>query len=240
MIDQPIRRLSPFFIVGSLLLLCLFSLSACSDNEPEERRAFITFLNDEVLTRQGVSLPELSRSGKKSIGKYAEYYELLADFQKNLAAEVGQNARALLALTEVGDLAALARAENSLKKAAGEAEKLQKLVSSLQQKADKAKAKLPMPDDLAPVYASVYAKVVSLPAAASAEAFRAVHSVFAAILDLLDFINSNSRDMEIDGKNINLKNIGLKDRLDAKMTAVREKARNLRNAYAEMMKTMLQ
>ena len=234
--------LSLFRLFGLALLaaLCFFSLSACSDNEPEERKAFIAFLNDKVLPRKGVSLPELSKTEKKSIGRYTEHYDLLTDFQKKLAEDAGRNARELLALTEVGDLAALAKAESSLKKAAGEAEKLQKLVISLREKADKAKGKLSMPDDLVLVYDPVYAKVVSLPTAASAEAFHAVHAVFTAILDLLDFINSNSRDMEIDGKNINLKNIGLKDRLDAKMAAVREKAQDLRKAYTEMMKTMLQ
>lgn len=226
--------------IFGLALFATVCLSACSDNEPEERQAFIAFLNDKVLPRKGVSLPELSGAEKKSIGRYSEHYELLTDFQETLARDAGRNAEQLLSLTEVGDLASLARAEASLKQAAKEAQKLQTLVISLREKADEAKEGLSMPDDLAPVYAPVYAKVVSLPAAASAEAFSAVHAVFAAILDLLDFIDANSRDVEIDGKNINLKNIGLKDRLDAKLAAVRGKTEDLRNAYTEMMKTMLQ
>lgn len=222
------------------LALCLFCLSACGDKEPEERQAFIAFLNEEVLSRKGVSLPELTAAKKKSIGGYAKHYTLLTDFQKNMAGEAGKNAREMLSLTNVENLAALAKAESSLKKASREAEKLRKSVISFREKADKAKARLPMPDDLVQAYDTVYAKVVSLPAAASAETFTSVHAVFAAILDLLDFINTNSRDMEIDGKNILLKNIGLKDELAAKMAAVREKAEILHKAYTEMTQTMLQ
>lgn len=219
--------------------LCLLFLASCSDNEPRERQAFIAFLNDTIAPRKGVSLPELSGAQEKAFGRYTEHYALLTDFQKNLAGGAGKNAQELLSLTGMEDLAALAGAERSLRKAANEAEKLQKLIISLRNKADKAKAELAMPDDLAPVYDPIYAKVVSLPAVAAAEAFNSVRLVFAAILDLLDFISANNRDMEIDGKNIHLKNIGLKDELDAKMAAVREQSETLRKAYMEMTRTML-
>lgn len=227
-------------VLTFLLTVSVVALAGCGDKEPEERRAFIAFLNDKVLTVKGVGLPELSGAEKKAVGKYTEHYDLLTGFQKKLSDEAGKNANALLALAEVKDFAALAKAEKSLKKASREAEKLQKLVASLRKKTDKAKAELDMPDDLAVVYDPVYAKVVSLPAASSAIAFEAVHSAFAAILDLLDFIDRNSRDVEIDGGKINLRNAGLQDDLAAKMAAVREKAAALAKAYAEMMKTMLQ
>lgn len=227
-------------ILALLLAVSMLALAGCGDKEPEERRAFIAFLNDKVMTVKGVGLPELSGAAKKAVGRYAEHYDLLTGFQKKLADEAGKNASELLALAEIQDFAALAKAEKSLKKASREAEKLQRLVVSLRKKTDKAKGKLAMPDDLAAVYDTVYAKVVSLPAASTATAFEAVHSVFAAILDLLDFINFNSRDMEIDGGKINLRNAGLQDDLAAKMAAVREKVTALSKAYTEMMKTMLQ
>ena len=222
-----------------LLAFSLLALGGCSDNEPENRRAFIAFLNEKVLPQKGVSLPELAGKQKKALGTYEKHYELLTDFQKNLAKEAGKNATELLALTEFENLEALAKGERSLKNAAKEADKLQKFVLSLKEKADKNKAGLSLPEDLAPVYNAAYDKVVALPADASARAFDAVHSVFAAILDLLDFINAHSRDMEIDGKNINLKNIALREDLNVKMAAVREKAQELQTAYAAMMRAML-
>ena len=232
----------PRFAVAALLLaLSLSAFTGCSKkNEPEERRAFMTFLTENIVSRKGVSLPEISRKEEKSFGKYAEHYALLTSFQQDLAREAGKNAGELLALTTFEDLEAVSKAESSLRKAAKEADTLRKIVEGLQAKADKEKAKLPLPEDLAPVYNAAYDKLVSQPAAASANMFSSVRATFAAILDLLDFIDSHSRDMEISGKNINLKNIGLKDELDAKMAAVREKALELGEAYAAMMRTMLQ
>ena len=228
-------------VVACLLLaVSLVSLKSCSDNEPANRQAFIAFLNEKILPLKGVGLPELAAAEKKAFGVYEGHYKLLTDFQKTLANEAGKNATELLALTGFENLEALAKEERSLKNASREAEKLRALVLSLKEKADKDKAKLSLPEDLAPVYTAAYDKVVTLPADAAAKTFASVHSVFAAILDLLDFIGSHSRDMEIDGRNINLKNVALKDDLSAKMAAVREKAEELQSAYAEMTRTMLQ
>ncbi len=222
-----------FFLVLSL------SLAGCGEKEPAQRQAFIAFLTGNVLTQKGLELPELTAADEKAFGGYADAYALLTSFQKAMARE-GAKAGELLALTDIGDLAALARAEGSVRKAAGEARDLRKTVLALKEQSDRAKQKLDLPDDLAPVYNEAYAKVVALPAVASAETFGAAHAVFAAILDLLDFVEANSRDMEIVGKNINLKNIGLKEELQAKMALVREKGAALHRAYGEMAKTMLQ
>ena len=233
------KKHSLFVAAGFLLAASLLALGGCADKEPEQRAAFITFLNEDVLPRKGVSLPELSGENKKAVGEYAKHYELLTDFQRKLSSEAGKNASELLQLAEFENIAAVARAEKSLRKAAGEAAQLRELVLSLETKTGKARDKLAMPEDLAPVYNAVYEKVVTLPAKSSATVFDAVHDVFAAILDLLDFIDSHSREMEIEGRNINLKNIALMDDLNAKMAVVNEKSGILQKAYAEMARTML-
>ncbi|MCC8193716.1 MAG: DUF3053 domain-containing protein [Deltaproteobacteria bacterium] len=223
-----------------VLALFLSAVAGCSGDEPEERNAFIALLREKVLPQKGVSLPVLAGAEKAAIGRYAEHYALLQSFQATLSGETGKNAGELLVLAEFEDFAALASAEKSLKKAAGEAEKLCNLVDSLKRKTDKKKAELSVPEDLAPAYDAAYAKIVTRPGEATSRMFAAVRATFASILDLLDFINSRSRDMEIDGKNINLKNPALQDELNAKMVAVREKSQALTEAYTEMMRIMMQ
>lgn len=225
---------------GLLLAAALLGLGGCGDREPEQRAAFITFLNEKVLPRRGVSLPDLSAEDKKAVGDYAKHYELLADFQRDLSSGAGKNARELLRLATFEDIAAVARAEKSLRKAAKEAAQLRELVLALEMKTGKGRDKLSLPEDLAPVYNAVYDKVVTLPAKTSATVFDAVHDVFAAIIGLLEFIDSHSREMEIEGRNINLKNIALRDDLNAKMAAVNEKSGILQKTYAEMTRTMLE
>lgn len=231
------------FRLGSVLLLfAVFAvaLGGCGDKEPEERKAFASLLQDKVLQKQGIALEPLSREEEKAIGKYKAHYQVLETFQKDMAKETAKNARDLLALAEMDSLAAIAKAEGSLKKAARDAEKLRETTTSLHAKADKAKGGLKTPEDLAPVYNAAYEKIVTVPAVASKAAFDSVHAVFAATLELLDFIKTNNRDMEISGTSINVKNPGLVDDLNAKMAAIREKSAELRKAYAAMMKALLQ
>ena len=223
-----------------MLALTLFAVAGCGDKEPEQRKAFAAFLNEKILSRKGVSLPELSREEKNSFGEYAAHYEILTAFQAAMKKEADRNARELLALAEFEDLASLAKRERSMRKGVKEAEGLQKSITALRKKTDAARDKLSLPDGLAPAYNAAYDKVVTLPAAAAVTNFAAVSDAFSANLELLDFINANHRDMEIDGKNINLRNPGLKDALQAKMTAVNEKTALQYKAYADMMRTMLQ
>lgn len=223
-----------------LLILVLFAIAGCGDGEPDQRKAFAAFLNEKVVSQKGVALPELSRQERKSFGEYTAHYEILTAFQAAMTREAGKNARELLALADFEDLAAMAKAERSLKKAAREAEGMQKSVAALREKTDRAKGKLSLPEDLAPSYDAAYEKVVTLPAAASSTAFAAANEAVGAILDLLDFINTNNRDVEIDGKNINLKNPGLREPLQTRLATVHEKTALLRKANVDMMQTMLQ
>lgn len=228
------------FFITCLIVAAALTLAGCGDKEPEQRRAFIEFLDAKILEKKGVSLPELSRDEKKAFGDYADHYAILVRFQKTMSEETAKNARDLLALAELEDLAAVAKAERSLRKAAKEAEKLVKLVDALRNKTDAAKAKLTQPEDLIRAYDAAYEKIVVAPATTSATAFAAVSKVFVTTLDLLDFIDTHSRDMHIDGKSINVKNPGLMKELNEKMTAVRERAAELRKAYSAMMSALLQ
>ncbi|CAK7028965.1 MAG: hypothetical protein DELT_02699 [Desulfovibrio sp.] len=223
-----------------ILALLILAVAGCGGNEPEERKAFIALLQDKVLQKQGIAIEPLSREEAKAIGKYGKHYALLENFQKDMARETAKNAKDLLSLAEMENLAAVAKAENSLKKAAKDALALRETTAALQTKTEKAKAELKTPEDLAPVFDAAYKKIVTGPAEAAENAFTAVHAVFAATLDLISFINTNNRDMEIADTAINVKNPGLMDDLNAKMSAVREKSAELRVAYAAMMKALLQ
>lgn len=229
----PIRNGFGLFVLALLLFVPL----GCADKEPEERQAFLTLL-DEVREHKGVALPERDREARRRLGEYAEAYDLLENFQKTLSREAEENGKDLVALAETADLAGLAKAEKKLRRAAREAGELREIILALQKKTDAGKAALSLPADVAPVYDAVYAKIVTQPAAASAAVFAAIGAMFTSSVELLDFIGSRSRDMEIDGKNVNLKNIGLQEPLEARMADVREKAQALREAYAAMARAM--
>ena len=225
------------FLLLSVLPVLL--LSGCGDKEPAQRKAFAAFLQERIIQPSGVFLPSLDAKEMKAFGEYAEHYELLQYFQKKMSEDVARNARQLLALAELETLDAIARAKSSLRKAANEASKLQQTVLVLRKKMDASRAKLKQPEDLKAVYDKAYGKIVILPSQAASEAFGAINDMFAATLELLRFIDTHSRDMEIAGQAINLRNPGLFDDLNKRMQDVQEKSATLRQAYSTMMKVML-
>ncbi len=222
-----------------LAVLALAVLAGCGDKEPARREAFIALLQTKILAPRGAAVPALSDADKKALGDYAEHYALLARFHKKMADEVSERTAALLALDRLEDLDALAGRRKSLEKAASEARALQESIAGLRRDADKSRAGLRQPPDLAKVYAAAYDKTVRIPARTSEAAFRAVADTFAAIMDLLDFVAANARDLEISGQTIKVRNPALQPGLDARMNEVRRQSGILMRTHEEQAKVML-
>ena len=77
-------------IAYRLLVLAFSSLIlvACTNKEPEERAAFIAWLQTQVVDASGARVPELDESQRDALGQYAEQYAVLNDFQALAQAQV--------------------------------------------------------------------------------------------------------------------------------------------------------
>ena len=214
-------------------------VAGCGNKEPEQRAAFIALLESKVIPAKGLTLPSLSASEKRSIGDYLDHYALLRDFQTDVSEATARNTTGMLTLNKLESLGAIAKERRSLESAADEARKLQKNITSLRQKADKTRAGLKQPSDLADVYTVAYNKAVRIPAETSAATFTAAAETFTAIINLLDFIDAHSKDLAIDGQDIQIKNPALQQDLDKHMSTVQERSRLLRQAHAAQVQALL-
>ena len=94
------------------LLACLFAallLAACGPSEPDQRKAFIGFLQTEILARPGVRLPRPDADKQKSFGDYAGHYAVIQRFHERMNATVGkpmQEATAKAAPRSIEDVVA--------------------------------------------------------------------------------------------------------------------------------------
>lgn len=217
--------------------LAFFALDGCGNREPEQRKAFIALL-ERITANQGSAVLEpLSAADKKLVGKYFSQYDLLLRFHKRIGEATEKNARELLALSRHDSLEAMAKAGRSLKRAANEAEKVRKAVLAVKEEADKTKAGFDQPEDLAAAYAAAYEKAVAVPAGATAEAFAALKEKFEADMDFIAFVSGHSMDMDIEGNNVNIRNPGLIEDVNAKLAVVREKAAAFDAARDRMRRT---
>lgn len=62
-----------------LALLVVMQLTACGDKEPEQRKAFIDYIQNTVM-RSGAKIPTLSEDQKQKFGNYAGDYAILVGF----------------------------------------------------------------------------------------------------------------------------------------------------------------
>ena len=58
-------------------------LAGCND-EPAERKAFITFLQTRIIDKPGLHVPHLTPEEEKSFGDYAKQYAVITDFNDGL------------------------------------------------------------------------------------------------------------------------------------------------------------
>lgn len=230
-----------FALVGALLLVgvVVFALSR-GGNETEQRAAFSAFLRDRVIASPGVALPETDRALKKSFGPYAKHYDVLHAFQNGMRKAGAKNTATVMALAQKKNLGEYAEARNDLRKASKDAENLGKDVAALLTKADNARAELPLPEDLKDIYNKAYQKTVTAPANAARGASEAVRDWYAAVFELVTFINKNSRDVQIEGEKINLKNPGLMDDLTQRLQNLESREAALREAVLALTGALLQ
>ena len=153
------RWLAPF-----VALLVVFQLTACGDKEPEQRKAFIDYLQNTVM-RSGQNLPSLSEDQKQKFGNYANDYGIILSFSRQLKSSVdGGLVPAVSAIGQIRAPQDYMTQRSALQQAAGSLNLLSAQIRDSKNKADTAMAALKQPDDLKAVYGQVYANVVTEPA----------------------------------------------------------------------------
>ncbi|CAB3720894.1 DUF3053 family protein [Achromobacter piechaudii] len=179
-----------------LAMASMLLIAACVNKEPQERAAFIQLLQARVNDDALLPLPTLDKAEKKAVGDYADAYEVITDFQLQMA-KSAQDMHAVLELEtirSVGEImqrqAGLEVARKTLADSAGRLE-------DARSKADSARAKLQLPADLAPVYDGVYDEAVTDPATELMRAASRMDSVARDALGIAAFVAANAADIQL-------------------------------------------
>lgn len=208
------------------LLACLLAtmlLAACGPSEPDQRKAFIGFLQTEILARPGVRLPRPDAEKQKSFGDYAGHYTVIQRFHERMNATVAkpmQEATAKVAPRSIEDV--VARKSEIAAVRAGFSQMRQALDAALAT-AESERAALKQPEDLAKVYAGAYQKLVTEPVATFREVFPVTDETFAAMLALADLIEANKAAIRVSGSQVDVRNAALRNRVQAAITAMNAK-----------------
>ncbi len=187
-----------FGLAALALLACSLTLAACGDSEPEQRKAFMAFLQTRIVERAGVHVPVANDADIKSFGPYAAHYKVITDFVGNdelIAMNKTMN-DALPVLRSFKDLVDR-RAEVRLG-----GERLRESIKAADAKlaeTEKARAALKQPDDLKSVYNAAFDKVVTRPMQAFHETTPIALDIIDAALRLVDYVVAHGDTVKIVG-----------------------------------------
>jgi hypothetical protein len=218
----------------ALGLFATLLLAACSPSESDQRKAFIAFLQTEVLARPGVRLPKPDAEKQKSFGDYAGHYAVITRFHERMDASVARPMQETLGksmprsieevVTRKADLAAVRTGLTGMREA------LEQAMAT----AAAEKAALKQPGDLADVYGAAYDKLVVQPGASFKEVFPTADDAFGAILALANLIEANRAAIKLNGSQMEISNPALRGRVQAALEAMNAKQRGMTEAQQKL------
>ena len=177
---------------GALCAAPTLLLTGCF-SEPKERKAFIEFLDKEVLSARGMSYPVPNEGKRQTFGDYAKHYDVVVQFiEKMEALPLAKQIQDVGMTTSLAQLKA--RREQITAISNGIPQALQD-IRTLVATADKAKAELKQPEDLKPVYDKVYAKYVTRHSELMLGILPALQNIFTASLELLALADQHPKEI---------------------------------------------
>ncbi len=186
-------------------VLSLLVLAACGDSRETtpESRAFVAFLQTQIVDQPGVNVPSPDESEMRSFGPYAADYRVIADFTVTMDREM-ENIRAFSALAH--DLKSLENLRDRWRDVATLRERIAATTGTVLAeqvaKANAAKAALKQPDIVQAVYDKAFARTVTQPAKAVQDYVPALLTTIDAMVEIGRFLDENRETARINGLTI--------------------------------------
>ena len=146
-----------------LLVLCAPFAGACGRQEQEQRKAFMEFLQTNIIAAAGADRVWMSDATRKKVGTYGRHFDVIATYSKDLGDVNARLAGEKMRIAASGPV--------SMDKLGSERARLEQLVAafsrSAQQvdavktKADAARVALKQPEDLRAAFDKAFEKEIS-------------------------------------------------------------------------------
>lgn len=221
------RLLVPF-----MALFMVLQLTGCGDNEADQRKAFIDFLQNTVM-RSGEHLPSLSEDQKQKFGPYVSDYAILFGFSQQVNRAVDSGLKPV-----VEELSAIRTPQDyltrrdALRQASGSLGVLTQQIQAAKTQADSSKAALKQPSDLKTVYDNVYTTVVTQPATTLAPLLPALQALSQDAVQTGDFLQQQGANVSFNGSAIQFPSQAQATQYNALMSNLSANARALTQAQS--------
>lgn len=209
-LGDPLMKAYSRSLTGVLAVLALglgLLAAGCGDNEPEQRKAFIAFLQ-QVSNRSGVHVLKPTADDEKAFGDYTKHYAVITSFNNDMR-DISQ--QFLQGMTKFGgpggarSYEQMAAHREDVVAVGALIDRMQPAIEKRLAQADAEHAALKQPDDLKAVYDATYVKVVAAPAQAIQKSNKILAEGIKASLALADYINAHRDKLTVRGSQITAK-----------------------------------
>lgn len=195
------RWLTPLFA-----LLLAFQLSGCGDKEPKQRSAFIIFLQTEIVSKNRLNLPVLTKEQAESFGDYANHYQLLVNFDNELKQAFAPLATSLQTLRAMTSMKEMVENRDKIQATLDQINEGDAKLTSLMQEIERRKAELVQPEELKVPFDRAYDKVVTQQVEPARQGFPMLSNLFTESLALIDFVISKGDSVRYSGNSVEFSN----------------------------------
>ena len=217
-----------------LLVLCAPFAGACRKKEQEQRKAFIEFLEKDLIAATGMDRIRMSDEVRKKVGEYGRHFDVIATYSKELGDINARLAGEKIRIAAHGSV--------PMDKLASERARIEQIVAALSRsaqhfdavkaKADSARAALKQPEDLRAAFDRAYEKEVSGYAAASQALYAAQKNFYLEALRMGGFIEKHRDKIQFRNKTVTIEEQALLHEYNALQKSLQEKLQIMQAALA--------
>lgn len=219
---------------GALLALALpLVLAACGNKEPEQRAAFIQFLQTRIVDKPGVRVPQLTPEESKAFGDYSAQYSVITGFNADMDASVKPFGN-LMQKGSVQSLSDVVARRDDIKSVQTALNDMNTQLVKEQAKADAAHAQLKQPDDLKTVYDKAYDKTVTLPANTFKDVLPQINDTFVSSLKVADYVSAHQAQIQLSGSSINVTDPKVQAELNALLQDLNAQGQKVQQAQSRL------
>jgi hypothetical protein len=190
-----------------------------SNNEADQRKAFIGFLQD-INNRPGIHFLVPTATDEKTFGPYLQHCAIILDFDKDMKAPMDDFLAQAIKLgfgpnPSPRTIEQMAAAPADLAAAKDAVDKMEQVIETRLTKVNADRAALKQPDDLKAVYDKTFDKLVVAPTLAFENSAKALSTGIDAALALVNYINAHRAKVVVSGMQIQARDQRTLDELQA-------------------------
>ena len=173
------------------IIVIALPIAGCFDNEPEQRRAFIAFLQSRIINKPGLHIPILSDKEIADLGPYADQYRIMNGFHHGMDASISKDLTRAMQIGSPRSLEDLRNHRDILPVVKTGMANMRTNLDKSEAEADAARKALKQPADLKAVYDIAYERMVTGPARVFRELVPMIEGMLPVIEELANYLDAH-------------------------------------------------